>query len=94
MPVQRRRGGRVAEYRNGVMASSIATAQWVKSSASNAVGGNCVEFASLPSGEVAVRNSRFPDGPALVFTPAEIGALLQGVRLGEFDAMTVPDCAS
>lgn len=32
-----------------------------------------------------MRNSRFPDGPALVYTPAEIGALLLGVKDGEFD---------
>lgn len=36
-------------------------------------------------GSVAVRNSRYPDGPALVYTPAEIEALLLGVKDGEFD---------
>jgi hypothetical protein len=44
-----------------------------------------VEFAKLPDGEIAVRNSRFPDGPALVYTPAEIEAMLLGVKGGEFD---------
>jgi hypothetical protein len=74
-------------YGNGVAASSISGVLWVKSSASNPQGGNCVEFAELSSGEVAVRNSRFPDGPALVFTRPEIAALLVGVRQGEFDAL-------
>ncbi|MBP2345573.1 hypothetical protein JOF58_004433 [Streptomyces cinnamonensis] len=44
-----------------------------------------MEFAKLPGGDVAMRNSRFPDGPALVYTPAEIEALLLGVKDGEFD---------
>ena len=33
-------------------------------------GGNCVEMAELLAGSVAVRNSRIPDGPALIFTRA------------------------
>jgi hypothetical protein len=31
-----------------------------------------------------VRNSRQPDGPALIFTPAEWGAFLGGACDGEF----------
>jgi len=42
-----------------------------------------VEAAELPAG-VAVRNSRFPDGPALLFTEAEWGAFLRGVKGGDF----------
>ena len=38
-----------------------------------------------PDGAVAVRNSRHPSGPALVYTRAEIAAFLAGVRDGEFD---------
>ncbi|MET9723522.1 DUF397 domain-containing protein [Streptomyces sp. NPDC057242] len=57
---------------------------WQKSRHSNSQG-SCVEFAKLPGGNVAVRNSRHPDGPALVYTPAEIEALLLGVKDGEFD---------
>ncbi|MET9350343.1 DUF397 domain-containing protein [Streptomyces termitum] len=57
---------------------------WQKSRHSNSQG-SCVEFAKLPGGEVAVRNSRHPEGPALVYTPAEIEALLLGVKDGEFD---------
>lgn len=79
----------MANYDNGVAADSIMDARWVKSSASNPEGGNCVEFAQLANGEVAVRNSRFPAGPALVFTRSEIRALVIGARQGEFDSMTV-----
>jgi len=56
---------------------------WVKSSLSLA-NGNCVEVASLPQGEIGVRNSRDPDGPVLRFTPDEWRAFLGGVRNGEF----------
>lgn len=65
-------------------AATPATVAWRKSSASNPTG-NCVELAALADGGVAVRNSRHPDGPALVYTRAEIAAFLLGVRAGEFD---------
>jgi hypothetical protein len=57
---------------------------WRKSTASNPTG-NCVELAELPNGGIAVRNSRSPRGPVLVYTRAEIAAFLAGVRAGEFD---------
>ena len=68
---------------NGVRASLLGTARWRKSRHSNP-SGNCVEAARLPAGEVAVRNSRFPDGPALVFTRAEWDAFILGARDGDF----------
>lgn len=70
---------------NGMQSSRLHRAAWRKSRHSNP-SGNCVEAASLPAGEVAVRNSRFPDGPALVFTRAEWDAFLAGARDGDFDA--------
>ncbi|SCD69434.1 protein of unknown function [Streptomyces sp. BpilaLS-43] len=74
-------------FQNGVPASSMGDVRWVKSSASNPAGGDCVRFAELPNGEVAMSNSRFPEGPALVFTRSEIKAMLAGARQGEFDSM-------
>ncbi|MEU4507136.1 DUF397 domain-containing protein [Streptomyces sp. NPDC024089] len=69
---------------NGVSAETIRGAVWRKSARSNAAG-NCVEVARLEGGEIAVRNSRFPSGPALVYTPAEMKSFLLGVKDGEFD---------
>jgi hypothetical protein len=69
---------------NGMAAADIRDAVWQKSRQSNSQG-NCVELARLPGGEIAMRNSRFPDGPALIYTRAEIQALLAGAKDGEFD---------
>jgi len=41
--------------------------RWVKSTHSGPTGGNCVEVAARGDGQVAVRDSWRPVGPALVF---------------------------
>jgi hypothetical protein len=68
---------------NGVPAGQLEVA-WRKSRASNP-SGSCVEIAGLPDGEIAVRNSRYPSGPALIYTRAEIAAFLAGAKAGEFE---------
>lgn len=73
---------------NGMAAADLQGVVWQKSLYSNSQG-NCVEFAALPGGEVAMRNSRYPDGPALIYTRAEIAALLLGAKDGEFDHLAV-----
>ena len=45
--------------------------------------GACVEVASVP-GKVAVRDSKDPGGPVLVYAPDEWSAFLVGVKKGEF----------
>jgi hypothetical protein len=57
---------------------------WQKSKRSNP-SGNCVELAGLPDGGVALRNSRYPEGPVLVYTREEIAAFVGGARDGDFD---------
>ena len=69
---------------NGMPAGELAEVRWRKSDRSSAQG-NCIELARLPGDAVAVRNSRDPEGPALVFTGAELDAFLGGVKDGEFD---------
>jgi hypothetical protein len=76
----------VSEISNGVRASSLAGARWSKSGRSGPTGGNCVEVAFLDGGEIAMRNSRHPDGPALIFTRGEWDAFIGGARDGEFIA--------
>ncbi|QGK69322.1 DUF397 domain-containing protein [Allosaccharopolyspora coralli] len=69
---------------NGMSAAQLPEASWRKSARSGALG-NCVEVSALDGGDVAVRNSRFPDGPALLYTRAEMAAFVAGAKDGEFD---------
>ncbi|HEY6424922.1 MAG TPA: DUF397 domain-containing protein [Pseudonocardiaceae bacterium] len=57
---------------------------WRKASYSNGNGGDCVEVADL-DGHHAVRDSKNPTGPALMFTTAEWAAFTTAVRTSEFD---------
>jgi hypothetical protein len=71
---------------NGMSAVDLGDVRWLKSQHSNP-NGACVELAALPGGEIAMRNSRFPVGPVLLYTQAEITAFLAGAKDGEFDHM-------
>lgn len=62
----------------------LAGAQWRKSTRSGPNCDNCVEVANLGD-RIAVRDSKDPDGPVLVFTPAEWDAFIGGAKDGEFD---------
>ena len=68
---------------NGIPASELGPVVWRRSGGD--AGGESVEFALLDNGDVAVRNARDPEGPALVYTPAEISAFVLGAKDGEFD---------
>ena len=58
----------------------LAGAEWMSSS--NGVGDVQIAFVE---GYIAMRDGRSPDGPALIFTPAEWRAFVLGARDGEFD---------
>jgi len=53
---------------------------WRKSSYSGTSGGNCVEVARALPAAVAVRDSKDPDGPKLIFTVADWAAFTTAIR--------------
>jgi hypothetical protein len=70
---------------NGMSTDELPAVAWQRSRRSNA-SGSCVEVAKLPGDAgVAIRNSRDPAGPALIYTAEEIAAFVLGVRDGDFD---------
>jgi hypothetical protein len=72
---------------DGVPAALLAGVTWRKSKHSNP-DGNCVELAGLATSVIAVRNSRHPNGPALIYSRAEMAVFIQAVKTGEFGGMT------
>jgi hypothetical protein len=63
----------------------LTRAVWRKSSYSSGNGGNCVEVARNLPGAVAVRHSKDPDGPKLIFSRAVWRAFTAAVQDREFD---------
>jgi hypothetical protein len=64
----------------------FASLAWRKSSYSG--GDGCVETAPFQGGMVAVRDSKDPAGPVLLYHPHEWQAFLAGVRNNEFDNLS------
>jgi Domain of unknown function (DUF397) len=73
---------------NGMPASSLTEVAWTASRHGDAQAA-CAELATLPEGSIALRNARDPDGPALIYTHAEIEAFIAGAKDGEFDNLIV-----
>ncbi|MFE2728411.1 DUF397 domain-containing protein [Kitasatospora sp. NPDC059327] len=61
----------------------LSGASWVKSSYSDN-GGQCLEVSASFPGAVPVRDSKDPEGPALVFAADAWQSFVAGVRKGDF----------
>ena len=74
---------------NGMLAPELGEVEWRKSTRSNS-SGNCVQFAQLDgraggAALVGVRDSKNPDGPALVFGAGEVAGFVGASKAGAFD---------
>jgi hypothetical protein len=65
---------------NCVEVADLTGTNWRKSSYSSGNGGACVEVAAGGPGVVAVRDSKDPDGPALIFSPADWSAFISSLK--------------
>ena len=65
------------------MGADLTGATWRKSTYSNGTGGDCVEIAGMPGSSHALRDSKNPDGPKLIFTPDAWRAFTERVKLSE-----------
>jgi hypothetical protein len=65
--------------------ADLSRAVWQKSSRSGGNGGQCVEVATNLPGIVAVRDSKDPNGPKLVFTREQWHGFVRGVKGEERD---------
>jgi hypothetical protein len=63
--------------------ASTLNVAWCKSTYSDS-GAQCVEYGLLNTETVAVRDSKDPHGPALLFTRAAMTAFAAAVAAGEF----------
>ena len=60
----------------------LTRAEWRKSSYSGGNGGTCVEVARNLPGAVAVRDSKNPDGPKLIFSAAGWQGFTASIKAG------------
>ena len=71
---------------NTPTAPELVGVTWKKSSHSGNNQGQCIEVALATSlARIAVRDSKDPGGPALLFSSAAFAALVGAVSDGEFD---------
>ncbi|GGU38271.1 DUF397 domain-containing protein [Streptomyces violascens] len=56
---------------------------WFSSSYSNDQGGQCVQGGRRTDGRMAVRDSKWTDGPAFVFPPAAWAAFISDMKNAE-----------
>jgi len=74
---------RKSSYSAGNGGNCVEVAEvWRKSSYSGSNGGNCVEVATALPAAIAVRDSKDPDGPRLIFTPQDWATFTAAIRSG------------
>ncbi|GAB7033677.1 DUF397 domain-containing protein [Streptomyces sp. NPDC021749] len=67
----------------------LTDAEWFKSSYSGGDGGQCIEFSrtlTQPHGLVPVRDSKDPNGPALIFPASNWTTFISAIKQGQFTA--------
>ncbi|HSX09495.1 MAG TPA: DUF397 domain-containing protein [Candidatus Saccharimonadales bacterium] len=67
---------------NLIFASDLPNAKWGKSTFCD--GGACIEVAKT-NGRFAVRDSKQPDSPVLLFTNSEWHSFILGIKNGDFE---------
>jgi hypothetical protein len=72
----------VAQRRTETPVADLTNAVWHKSSES--INGDCVEVAVLAE-DIAVRDSKDPEGPVLRFSPEAWKTFVRGSKDGAFD---------
>ncbi|MBA0053411.1 DUF397 domain-containing protein [Streptomyces sp. AJS327] len=72
-----------------LMAPEFGGAVWKKSSHSGDSQGQCVECADVTQthASIAVRDSKDPEGPALLFTPEAFSGFIAAVNRNGFDVL-------
>ena len=84
-------GQRARPERKGLPEMDLTGASWRRASSSDDADEASVEIAFVDGSKegsdqvIAMRDSRHPDGPVLIFTPDEWTAFTAGVQDGEFD---------
>ena len=68
------------DIQNGISAALLEGATWRKSKRSNSQGA-CVELARLDAATVAMRNSRDPQGTALIYPASAVRAIVGGLPI-------------
>ncbi|PTM92224.1 DUF397 domain-containing protein [Streptomyces sp. VMFN-G11Ma] len=66
-----------------IIANAAALTGWRKSSYSGSEGGSCLEVLDTHLAGVPVRDSKIPEGPALVFSSAGWASFVAGVKNGD-----------
>jgi uncharacterized protein DUF397 len=74
------------DIHNGMPAADLGADGWSKPWSSTN-GGACLEAKKLPDGRVALRQSADPNSPAIIVSPHEIRAFIEGAKTGLADEL-------